>query len=615
MGRPKNLKQLWPGLRRIAKHLAPLIRKEWRLMLFSLFGLFAGIGFRLLDPWPLKFVFDRVIQVGEHAKESNIPWINNMDSLTLLTLAATTVIVIAILRGVVDYFSTVGFSQVGHRILIQVRNRLYRHLQNLSLSFHSKARGGDLTIRLTSDVNMLKDAAVVAVVPLVANLLIMVAMVLFMFWLNWKLALLAVCPIPFLWLRTVKLSGKIHEVARKQRQREGALAATAAESMAAIQELKAFSLQNLFAGRFFNQSQLSNKDDVKGTRLSAGLQRTVDVNIAIATALVLWYGARLVIQNVLTPGDLLVFLTYLKRAFNPLQDFAKYTARLAKATAAGERVVDLLDREPDVVDLPDSLNAPRFEGKVQFSNITFAYEPGHPVLENVSLSVNAGERVALVGPSGIGKSTLVSLLLRLYEQQEGQISIDDVDIRKYVSDSIRTQMSVVLQDSILFATTIRENISYGALDCSQQEIEAAARLANAHDFILALPQGYETTIGERGVTLSRGQRQRIAIARAAVRNAAIIILDEPTAALDEENERAVTEALLRLTSQRTTFVITHNFQLAAAAQKIVYLKAGKIIEYGSHSELMQAKGDYAMLYQMQTSALSDLKEELHAQNS
>jgi ATP-binding cassette subfamily B protein len=340
----------------------------------------------------------------------------------------------------------------------------------------------------------------------------------------------------------------------------------------------------------------------------AALERAVGFLTAVSTALVVWYGARLVLRQELTPGELLVFLTYLRNTFHPVQDFAKYTGRLAKASAAGERVIDLLEQTPAVRDLPGAVAAPAFRGAIRFESVSFAYEPDRRVLEEIEFAVDPGQHVALVGASGIGKSTLASLLLRLYDPGQGRVLIDGRDIRDYTLASLRAQISVVLQDTLLFAATVRDNIAYGAPTATAADVEAAARLANAHDFIQALPKGYDTVLGERGVTLSGGQRQRLAIARAAVRKAPILILDEPATGLDEENERAVLDALTRLAQERTTFFITHDLRIAAGADLVIYLERRRVLERGTHLDLLRAGGRYAALYRLQSATLNHVAE-------
>src|SRR2546425_1377773 len=594
MAKPVKLREKLPGLWRISKYFWPHARKYKGLMAASLFALFAEVGLRLMEPWPLKFVFDRIlVSGGQRNRLSFIPRLDGVDPMFALAVAAVAVVAITGLRSLASYWQTIGFAQIGNRVLRKVRSQLYRHVQYLSLSFHTKAKTGDLVVRVISDVGMLQDVAVTALIPTIAKVLIVTSMVGLMFYLNWQLALIAVSVFPLFWLRTVTLTHRIREVAQKQRRQEGAMAASAAESINAIKTVQALSLEETFAKTFSCESERSLKEDVKGKRLSATLERTVDVIIAVATALVLWQGTRLVLRGAISSGDLLVFLAYLKSAYRPVQDFAKYSTRLAKATAAGERVIDLLERVPEVRDLPDAVRAPTFRGEVKFENVSFAYESGHPVLANIDLDVRPGQRIVIVGPSGSCKSSLVSLILRLYDTRQGRVLIDGEDIRRVTLESLRSQISVVLQDTLLFAASVRDNIAFAAPGASFERIEQAARLANAHEFITALPQGYDTMVSERGVTLSHGQRQRIAIARAAIREAPILILDEPTTGLDKKNEQAVLKALNRLNQGHTTFLITHDLRHAEGADLILYLEGGRIVERGTHDELVRAGGHYA----------------------
>jgi ATP-binding cassette, subfamily B, bacterial len=602
MSRPKSLRESLPGMARVVRRFWPYVRRQRGLLAGSFVMLFAGVGLRLLEPWPLKLVFDHVFDAAARGRPAAFPLLGALDPAALLLVAALAVVALTAARALTDYAYTVGFALASNRALNEVREDLYRHLQRLSLSFHTRAKSGDLIVRVVGDVGMLKDATVTAALPLLANLLALAGMVGVMVWLEWRLAAVVLLTAPLFWLCTVRIGRRIREVARAQRQREGAMASTAAEALGAIKVVQALGLEATFAGTFTREGRHNLTEGVKASRLTARLERTVDVLIAAATALVLWYGARLVLGGALTPGDLLVFLAYLKTAFRPVRDLAKYTGRLAKATAAGERVLDLLDRQPEVRDLPGAVEAPPLRGRVGFEGVTFAYEPGEPVLRGLDFVAEPGRHVAVVGPSGVGKSTLASLLLRLYDPTAGRVLFDGRDVREYTLASLRRQASVVLQDNVLFATSVRENIACAAPGVDGAEVEAAARLANAHDFITALPQGYDTVLGERGVTLSHGQRQRIAIARAVVRRAPLLVLDEPTTGLDEENQRAVAEALGRLAAGRTTFLITHDLQLAARADLILYLEGGAVRERGTHAELLRAGGRYAALYRLQNGA-------------
>ncbi|MBU6399438.1 MAG: ABC transporter ATP-binding protein/permease [Verrucomicrobia bacterium] len=587
-----------PNLWRMLRYFWPRLQKHRWLIAVSLAALFAEVGIRLLEPWPLKFVFDGVLRFGRK-HHAGVAWANGTFSASEgLILAAVALVVITASRAVAAYWQTIWFAQIGRRVIAQLREQLYRHLQYLSLSFHTKARTGDLVIRLMNDISMLQDVAVTALLPLSARALIVVAMILLMFWLNWQLALAAIAVFPLFCLLSLTLGRRIQHVAQRQRRQEGALAARAAESISAIKTVQAFSLESAFAREVAAQSEKSLRQDVQGRRLAASLERSVDVLVAIASALVLWRGATLVLDGQITAGDLLVFLAYLKTAYRPVQDFAKYAARLAKASAAGERVLELLDRVPEVRDLPNAISAPPLQGQVEFRGVTFAYERGRRLLRQVDLQITPGQQVVIVGPSGGGKSTLVSLILRLYDPQEGAVCIDGHDVRHFTLESLRSQISVVLQDHVLFAVSVSDNIAAGAPGAGRAEIEAAARLANAHEFITALPQGYDTVVGERGLTLSQGQRQRLAIARAAIRRAPILILDEPTIGLDKQNERAVLEAIQRLYHGRTTFLITHDLRQATRADAVLYVERGRLREQGTHDALVQAGGRYAALWRL-----------------
>ncbi|PYV15370.1 MAG: protein tyrosine phosphatase, partial [Acidobacteria bacterium] len=478
MARPLSFFEALPAIGRVSRHFMPHLAAHRRLVIGSMIALFGGVLFRLLEPWPLKYVFDRLFRAKP--RFTGLPLIDRLDAVTLLAAAAISIVLIALLRALADYWNSIGFALIGNRVLTEIRSKSYQHLQCLSLSFHSQARGGDLLVRVIGDVNMLKEMVVTAILPLLANVLVLAGMLGLMLWLNWRLALLGLAILPLSFLFTLRASLRIHKVARDQRKREGVMAATAAESIGGIKVVQTLSLEKVFSQSFSKQNKTSLMEGVQGSRLSAALERRVDVLIAIATALVVWQGARLVMSRSMTPGDLIVFL------------------RLAKGAAAGERVVDLLEREPEIQDPPNAIVAPPFRGTVRFEDVSFAYDSELIVFEHVEFEVPAGRHVAIVGASGVGKSTLVGLIPRLYDVTGGRVLIDGRDVREFTLASLRSQISVLLQETLLFAASIRDNIAYGAPDVDAAEVEAAARLANAHGFIEEMPEGYETMVGERG---------------------------------------------------------------------------------------------------------------------
>jgi ATP-binding cassette subfamily B protein len=597
---PQNLQQAMPGLSRILQQFWPQIRKQKGLLLLAGLALIIKVLARLVAPWPLKLIFDYVLLPDAHNTELDWPLLRDMGTNMLLFVLATAIIATAALRAIAAYISLVGLSVAASRIITNIRADLYAHIQRLSLSFHYQAKSGDLITRITSDIDTLRGTTVDAALPLIVDTLTLISMVGVMFWIDWELALISLTIFPLFIVSSLKLTRKIKKASRQQRRRESAMAATAAETLGAIKVVQALSLEGRLEKIFANDNRQSLEDSAYTQQLSAGLQRTAEILVAIATALVLWRGAIIVQQGNATPGDLLVFITYLKTAFKPTRDLAKEAAKISKAVASGERILDLFDVVPDIQDKPGAIQAHPFQGKVCFQDVYFTYGTSNMILEGISFKASAGERIALVGPSGGGKSTLVSLLLRLYDPLLGQVYIDGRDIRDYQITSLRQQISIVLQDSILFGATIRENIAYGTINATDEDIEQAARLANAHDFIMKLPQGYDTLMSERGSTLSGGQRQRIAIARAAIRKARIVILDEPTVGLDNHSEKLVNEALTRLTTGTTTFLITHDLRASVNFDQILYIENGQIIEQGTHAELIQQDQRYAALYKLQT---------------
>jgi len=578
MSRPKSLKQSVPGVWALIRYLRPYIRKH-RLLLSGSFGaLFVGVLMRALEPWPLKFVIDYVIVPAVGLGSPVDTPMGQWNPLLIVALSSVAIILILGLRALALYYQKVGFALVGNKVITEVRGDLFRHIQCLSMSFHSRARSGDLIVRVIGDIGLLRDFSVTALMPLIGSVMVLVVMAALMLWLNWKLALMVIILLPLYWLPTYLLTKRIQGVSRQQRKRESKMASMATESIGAMQVVQSLSLEDNFADQFVGQGRKSLKEGVKARRLLARLQGTVQVMTGVSTAAVLFYGTLLTLRGQLSAGDLLVFLSYLKAAFKPMQDFAKYSGRMAKASASGERVIEMFETRPDITDSPDAGPAPEFEGRIEFDQVDFEYEKGHPVLRDVSLEIGKGEVIGLVGPSGSGKSTIIGLISRLYDPSRGRILIDGIDIRTVQLESLRRQISVVLQDTTLFATSVRENIVMASADADDEIIARAIHSARAAGFIEALPLGLDTQVGERGITLSAGQRQRIAVARAIVSQAPILILDEPTTGLDPDNSRLVLEGLRELMKDRTVILITHKMEEARQADRVFTLDDGRLSE-------------------------------------
>jgi ATP-binding cassette, subfamily B, bacterial len=593
MAKSQPLPQAVSQFTAMLRHFAPEVASQkWRAAR-ALGILLAGVALQLIEPWPLKYVIDAIASAAVGGPQPSLPFGLKVQSL-LLASAGAYILVVA-LRSLAEYYEAIAFAQIGNRVVSRIRTKLYRHLQALPLAFHNKSRHGDLLIRMVGDVKLLRDVAVTAVLPLLGGMLVLVGMLGVMLWLNWQLAVVALLALPVFALATLRTGRKIRAAAQKQRQRESQVAALAAEAISSMQVVKALSLESTFEEGFSSGDDQCAREEVKSRRLAAKLTLTTDLLIATATAVVLWYGGKQALSGQLSPGELVVFMTYFKRGLRPLQDLAKFAARLAKATAAGDRIVELLDILADGSDKPNAPEAPRFKGAIEFDHVDFAYDPAAPILKNFSVRIAPGEFVALVGGSGSGKSTVLNLLSRFYEPTRGQVLVDGADLTQYAIASVRGQLCTVLQDTVLFAANVWDNIALGALGASREQIEAAARIAGAHEFLRELPEGYDTLLGERGVNLSHGQRQRIAIARAVVRDAPIVLLDEPATALDGRNRRLVRDGLLKLVEGRTAVLVTHDLSEARLADRILVLDNGRIVEKGTHAELIALAGLYAQM--------------------
>ncbi len=541
-------------------------------------------------PWIIKDVVDEVLVDKDMMK---------------LNLISASIILVFIVRGFFFYGQHYLMSWVGQKAVIDIRADIFRKLQKMSLSYYDKNKTGTIMSYATNDVTALQVALVEKAVEMVTEGLILVGSICAMLWLNWRLTLLTFCTFPVaLWFmdffgKKIRLSGgRIQECTAE-------LTAVLQEVVSSTRIVKSFVREDYEIDRFERQNRANFSANMKNIRLSSTLTPMVEFIAAIGVTVVLWYGGRSVIDGVITAGELIAFLVYAVNIANPLKRLTRVIAGIQKALAAGDRVFAVFDMEEEIKDLPGAEPLPKISGNVEFDNVSFAYTGDEVVLKDLKFNIGPGQVVALVGSSGAGKSTVASLIPRFYDVTEGSIKIDGRDIRNVTMTSLREQVGIVPQETILFNGTVFENILYGRLDATKQEVVEAAKSASAHDFIMALSDGYETILGDRGVNISGGQRQRIAIARAILKNPQILILDEATSALDSESEHVVQEALDRLMVGRTSFVISHRLSTIQNADRIIVLENGHMAEDGSHSELMSRGGLYAHLYEIQYSSKSE----------
>jgi subfamily B ATP-binding cassette protein MsbA len=566
---------------RLLQYLRPYIPKTMMAVACMILATSAS----LYVPWIVRDVIDGVLVNKDKA---------------LLNVITIGIVVVFALRGFFVYGQSYLMAYISQKVVIDLREHLFRHFQRLSISYFDRSQTGKVLSYMTNDVGVLQGALAQNVIELASESLALVGSLIAMFYLHWQLALLTLITVPLV-AEAMKIFGvKLRRASGTMQQRAAEITSVLQEMIVSIRLIRLFVREDYEIDRFNRENENNFNAQMKAAQLSATLTPVVEFLAAFAVTVIVWYGGNEVIRGNLTSGSLIAFLVYAVNISNPVKRLGNVYGSIQRAVAAADRVFEVLDTLPEVQDAPDAKPLPPVKGRVTFEDVTFEYRSGEPALRNMSIDVAPGQVLAIVGPSGAGKSTIANLIPRFYDPQAGRICIDGVNIRDITVASLREQLAMVPQDTILFSASIYENILYGRLDATREEVTAAAQASNAHNFILQLPDGYETQIGERGCQLSGGQRQRIAIARAILKNPRILILDEATSALDAESERLVQDALDKLMVGRTTFVIAHRLSTIQRADRILVLEKGRVVECGAHADLLDAGGLYCKLYSIQT---------------
>jgi len=580
-----------------------LIRPHWKALAIGLLAVLGESLTDILEPWPVKIVVDDLLQ------SKHLPgWLGGMvvrvfghDPMAILNFAVAAVAAIAVVGAVSSYVEKYLTTSVGQWVMHDLRRTLYNHLQRLSLAEHDQARTGDLITRVTSDIEAIQDLISSALLGMLVNVMTLVGMMGVMFYIDWRFTLIALSVAPVLFVVVYTYTRRIKKASRAMRRQQSELVSVVQEVLTSMRVVKAFAREDYEQERFETQSLENVESALRARSVKAKLAPLVEILIAAGTCLVLGYGARLALAGKLSAGVLIVFLLYLGRMYKPMRDLSKMTDTVSKAMVGYERIQEVLEIESMVRDRPRARRAPRFKGRIEFDHVSFNYNGGPPVLKDVSFRIEPDQVAAIVGPTGTGKTTILGLVARFYDPSSGQVKIDGTDIRRYTQKSLREQLSFVLQETLLLRAPVWQNIAYGKPGASREQIIRAAHLANAHEFIEEMPEGYDTVIAERGVSLSGGQRQRIAIARAIIRDTPILILDEPTTGLDAASEHAVLVALDRLMEGKTAIVIAHHLSTVRRADVIFVVKDCELVERGTHDELLAAEGLYSELHRIQAS--------------
>ena len=566
------------------KRILSYIKPYLHILAIALLCTMLAAAGNLYLPWIFRDMIDKVLNAKDYY---------------MLNVISASIVVIFLLRGIFLYGQNYLMSYVGQHVIIDIRSEVFRKLQRLSMSFYDKNKTGTIMSYVTNDVNALQGAMVDNTIELVTESIILVGSVCAMVYLDWKLTLFTILTFPVVLYFMNFFGKKIRRSGGQIQEATADITSVLQESVSSARVVKSFVREQYEIERFERENDANLKANLKNAKYMATLTPTIEFVAALGVTLILWYGGNNVIAGETTAGSLVAFLAYAVNISNPIKRITRVSGNIQKALAAAQRVFDVLDLREEVQDLPDAKALPAVTGNVSFEHVTFSYNAGDEILHDLSFEAKPGQAIGLVGPSGAGKSTVASLLPRFYDCDAGTIRIDGTDIRHVTLDSLRNQVGIVPQETILFNGSVYDNILYGRLDATKEEIEAAAKAANAHDFIMELPEGYNTMLGDRGVNISGGQRQRIAIARAILKDPRILVLDEATSALDTESERVVQEALNRLMVGRTSIIIAHRLSTIKNADRILVLDKGKLAEDGTHEELMAKNGLYAHLYQIQ----------------
>ena len=579
-----------------------LLKPYRRSLMILLVALLLQMIASVAAPWPLKVILDNV--VGEHKLPARLDhfvqaFLRSDTKMQIALAAAMAAVLIALLGAIASYVSSYYTTSVGQWVGNDLRLRTYEHLQQLSLTYYSSHDMGTLLSTLTADVQTIQAFASSSTLGMLVDLLTIVGMLIIMFWLNWDFTLIAVSVTPFALLMISRFKKAVKKAQKEVRKQQSNIVAVVQQGLESMKVVEAFGRQDLEQEELSEVSKATVDAALKARRVKALLSPTVSVIVAFCTAFVLWRSSSLILKGAMTAGALTVFLSYLSQFFKPVKDLATMTNTIAQTAVAVDRVRALLEADEVIPEKSEAQDPGALKGDIEFDHVAFGYQKDAPVLKDVSFKIKAGEMVGVVGPTGTGKSTIVSLIPRFYDPDGGRVMVDGMDVKDYKLQGLRGQIAYVLQETVLFRGTVAENIAYGKGGATRDEIVAAAKLANADEFISKMPQGYDTMVGDRGDTLSGGQRQRIGIARAIIRDNPILILDEPTAALDTESEKLVIEALERLMKGRTVITIAHRLSTIRDADKILVLKDGVLAEEGTHEELLARNGVYAELYHIQ----------------